>query len=314
MWAEMTIPPSKRGKAFRWIESYAGFKENAELLYSLYDLGVVRGRQLWPDRTYDVTDGSPTPLELYVNDEARMLCLWNTQPRCPDQTKEYYAEEEAILPTNQFLRMHRNQWVSDTDTFVPMEWWDACMRRDYPEYDKTRHPQVISLDAAVSDDTFGLWMGCRHPERGNEVMTTYVQRWKPVQGHKVDFVGTEEKPGPELILRRLIRDYNVIEVTYDPYQLHDMATRFKQEGLAWFHEFSQGADRLTADSQFRALIRERRFWHDGNPDFREHVQNANAKVDSEDRRLRIVKRQDKFKIDLAVAASMGSHEVLRLNL
>jgi phage terminase large subunit-like protein len=316
MWAEMTLSPTKRGQSFRWVESYAGFQEESELLYSLYDLGVLRGEKLWPDKLYEVTDGPPAPLELFVNREAGMLCLWNTKPRCPWQTKEYYASEEKILPVNQFLRMHRNQWVTSTETFVPMEWWDACGHTDadWPKYDKNRHPQVIALDAAVSDDTFGVWMGCRHPERAGEVMTTFVQRWKPVQGHKVDFQGTEEKPGPELTIRRLIKDYNVVEVTYDPYQLHDMATRLKQEGLAWFRSFDQGADRLTADSQFRALIRERRFWHNGDPDFREHVQNSNAKVDIEDRRLRIVKRMEKMKIDLCVAGSMGSYEVLRLNL
>jgi len=316
MWAEMTLSPTKFGKSFRWVESYAGFQEESELLYGLYDMGVKHGRQLWPERLYEVTEGEPTPLELFVNDDARMLCLWNTQPRCPWQTRAYYASEEKVLTPSQFLRMHRNQWVSSEETFVPMEWWDACMRSDadWPTYDQKKHPQVISLDAAVSDDTFGVWMGCRHPTNAGEVLTTYVQRWKPVQGHKVDFVGTPEKPGPELVLRRLIKDYNVIEVAYDPYQLHDMATRLKHEGLAWFREFPQGSDRLTADSQFRALIRERRYWHRGEPDLREHVNNANAKVDQEDRRLRIIKRMEKLKIDLAVAASMGSHEVLRLNL
>lgn len=316
MWAEMTIPPAKHGRAFRWVESYAGFQEESELLYSLYDLGVIRGELLWPDRLYDVTDGAPAPLELYVNRGARMLCLWNTKPRCPWQTKAYYASEEQILPSNQFLRMHRNQWVSSTETFVPMEWWHACARKpsEYPQIDQKRHPMVIALDAAVSDDTFGMWMGGRHPALRDDVVTWHVQKWKPVQGHKVDFVGTEEKPGPELVLKRLIREYNVVEVAYDPYQLHDMATRLKQQGLAWFREFPQGNDRLESDSQFRALIRERRFWHRGEEDFTEHIQNANAKVDQEDRRLRIVKRAEKLKIDLAVAASMGSYETLRLNL
>lgn len=314
MWAEMTIPPNKHGKAFRWVESYAGFQEESELLYSLYDLGVIRGEMLWPDRLYPVTDGSPTPLELYVNRGARMLCLWNTQPRCPWQTKEYYASEEQILPTNQFQRMHRNQWVSSTETFVPMEWWHSCARVEYPAINQARHPMIIALDAAVSDDTFGLWMGCRHPDKRDEVLTWFVQRWKPTQGHKVDFVGTEEKPGPELTVRRLIREYNVIEVAYDAYQLHDMATRLKQEGLAWFREFPQGNDRLEADSDLRALIRERRIWHRGEDFYTEHIQNANAKVDPEDRRLRIVKRAEKLKIDLAVATSMGAYEVLRLNI
>lgn len=316
MWAEMTLSPTKHGRSFRWVESYAGFQEESELLFSLYDLGVNKGRILWPDRLYDVTDGEPSPLELYVNEAARMLCLWNTQPRCPWQTKEYYASEESVLTTNQFMRMHRNQWVTSTETFVPMEWWDACRRgsNEWPEYDRQRQSMVIALDAAVSDDTFGLWMGHRHPLHSDVVCTEFVQRWKPSKGHKVDFVGTEEKPGPELVLRRLFREYNVVEVAYDPYQLHDMATRLKREGLSWFRPFPQQSDRLEADSSFRGLIRERRFWHRGEEDLREHIQNANAKVDDQDRRLRIVKRMDRLKIDLAVAASMGSYEVLRLNL
>jgi len=315
MWAEMTLSPTKHGKSFRWIESYAGFSEESELLYSLYDLGVKRGKLLWPDKLYEVTNGAPAPLELYVNREAGMLCMWNTKPRCPWQTKEYYASEQQILSPSQFDRIHRNQWVTSTETFVPMEWWFACAHpgEEWPKIDKTRQPMVIALDAAVSDDTFGMWMGHRHPTK-MEVMTEYVRRWKPVQGHKIDFQGTAEKPGPEFELRRLLKEYNVVEVAYDPYQLHDMASRLKVEGLAWFREFSQGADRLTADSQFRALIRERRFWHHGEEDFTEHIQNANAKVDIEDRRLRIVKRMEKLKIDLAVAASMGSAEILRLNL
>jgi phage terminase large subunit-like protein len=315
MFAEMTLSPTKYGRSFRWIESYAGFSDTSELLYGLYDLGVKRGKMLWPDRLYAVTDGTPTPLELYVNKEAGMLCLWNTQPRCPWQTKNYYQSEEQILTPAQFARLHRNQWVTSEETFVPMEWWHACAHagEEWPKVDRKRQPMVIALDAAVSDDTFGMWMGYRHPTR-MEVLTEYVRRWKPVQGHKIDFQGTAEKPGPEYELRRLIRDYNVVQVAYDPYQLHDMASRLKAEGLAWFKEFSQGSDRLTADSQFRALIRERRFWHHGEEEFNEHVLNANAKVDIEDRRLRIVKRMEKLKIDLCVAASMGSHQVLYLNL
>ena len=116
MWAEMTIPPGKHGQAFRWIESYAGFSGESLLLYSLYDLGVKRGEMLWPDRLYNVTDGEPSPLEVYVNRDAGMLCLWNTQPRCPWQTADYYKSEAQILPPNQFARVHRNQWTSSTES------------------------------------------------------------------------------------------------------------------------------------------------------------------------------------------------------
>lgn len=317
MWAEMTIPPAKHGKAFRWIESYAGFSEESDLLWSLYELGVKRGKKLWPGRLYPVTDGDPTELELFVNDEAGMLCLWNTQPRCPWQTSAYYAEEQMVMPVNEFARIHHNQWVTSTETFVPMEWWYSCYReeKDWPAFDSTRHPMIIALDAATSNDNFGLWMGCRHPTLPTDVLTVFSQRWRPGSATgKIDFMGTEENPGPERMLRKLIKERNIIMVTYDPYQLHDMATRLRNDRIVWMKEFSQGNDRLKADSQFRELIRDRRFWHRGEPDLTEHVGNANAKLDEQESKVRLVKRFEKGKIDLAVAASMGSYQLLRLNL
>lgn len=315
MWAEMTIPPTKYGKAFRWVESYAGFSGESELLYSLYELGVKQGELLWPDKLYPVTDGEPTPLELYVNREAGMLCLWNTQPRCPWQTREYYAAEEKILPTNQFLRVHRNQWVSSTETFIPIEWWDACKRREeeWPQIDIKRQPMVIAMDAGVSDDNFGMTLQFRHPQYPDDVCVERARRWKPPRGGKIDFQGTDDNPGPEKVLEQWVNSFNVVQVAYDAHQLHDMATRMSKKLKTWFYSFGQGEDRLVSDSQVRSLIRDRKIWHRGEPDLRDHVQNADGMADKEDRKIRIVKRSDNLKIDLLICLSMGSHEVLRLN-
>ncbi len=315
MWGEMTLSPTKAGRSFRWVESYAGYTEESLLLYSLYALGVQKGKLLWPDKLYPVTGGEPTPLELFVNEDAKMLCLWNTQPRCKWQTPEYYRSEETILLPADFRRMHRNQWVSSTETFLPMEWFDACRRTNesWPEVDKTHNSFIIALDAGTTNDNFGLFMGCRHPKIPNDVLTEYSQKWVPVNG-KIDFQGTEEKPGPELVLRRLLKEYNVVQVAYDPTQLYDMCNRLYKEGLAWFRPFNQGQARLIADSQLRDLVREKHFWHRGEPDLREHFQNANAQIDSEEHKIRIVKRVENLKIDLCVAASMACHELMRLNL
>lgn len=316
MWSEMTLSPTKHGESFRWVETYAGTTGEAKLLYSLYETGVKRGQLLWPDRLYPVTGGEPSVLELYVNESARMLCLWNTQPRCPWQSKEYYASESGVLLPNQFARMHRNQWASGMDTFIPMEWWWACKRsqEEWPVVDKKRHPMVIALDAGVSSDNFGIIMGGRHPQNKDETIIEFSQKWVPPVGGKIDFQGTEENPGPELVLKRLIKENNVVQVAYDPYQLHDMASRLKKEGLAWFRPFNQGGERLEADNQYRTKIKEKRVWHRGEKDLEEHMENANGQQDDEDRKVRIVKRADELKIDLTVCGSMMNHEVHRLNL
>lgn len=212
-----------------------------------------------------------------------------------------------------------------------MEWYDACQRSDseWPQwvdpkdvdpkdrttpFTKQKWPVVIALDAAVSGDTFGLVVGCRHPNNSGDVLRLYSQKWAPEPGKKLDFQGTDENPGPEKVLRRLIGEYNVIQVAYDPYQLHDFCNRMRKEGLAWFRPFSQANDRLLSDSQLRDLVRDRRLWHRGEVDSREHFQNADAKIDSEDHKIRIVKRTEKLKVDLCVAEAMETYELLRLNL
>jgi phage terminase large subunit-like protein len=317
MWSEMTVPPGKHGRAWRWVESYAGYIEESKLLYSLYDLGVKQGRKLWPGRMYPTTDGPDAELEVYVNDTARMLCYWGTVPRVPDQKKTYYSAESSILLPNEFERLHRNQWVSNTSTFIPMEWWYACRRSDeeWPEIDKKHQSVIISMDAAVSNDCFGVVMSCRHPVFTDEVVILYSNKWAPdSRNHKIDYEGTDEYPGPIKVVERLVKEYNVVQICYDPFQLHDCAMRMKKKGLAWMKEFNQQGDRARADSQLRDLIRDRRIWHKGDVDLTAHLQNSNSKIDDQDSKIRLVKRVDHLKIDLAVAMSMGAHELLRLNL
>lgn len=170
---------------------------------------------------------------------------------------------------------------------------------------------VIALDAAVSGDCFGLVMVSRDPEVGEipKIAVRVVRKWDPPPGGSIDFAG------PEAVIRELCGQYNVVQVAYDPYQLHDLSTRLLHEGVAWFRPFHQGEERLIADKGLYDLIVHRRIRHDGNLDLREHLTNANAKqAANEDTRLRLVKKSDSRKIDLAVCLSMASAECLRLSL
>lgn len=285
LWSETTLSPLKFGKSLRWAESYAGFEGESPILEQLYETGVEQGR---------VVDVGIPGLELYANDSARMLTLWNTQPRCPWQTPEYYAQEAAVLTESEFNRMHRNQWASSEDIFVPLDWWEAC-KQPMPEA-SDRDQWVIGIDAGISSDSFGIVGVVRH---GDMVYKRYVREWKPPKGGVIDF------REPEAELRRLAKEHRVVCFTYDPYQLHDFATRLRNDGVGWFKEFPQGQDRLKSDKQLYDTIRERRMIHDGDTALTQHIANANAKTEGD--KLRIVKRQEHLKIDLAVALSMASY-------
>lgn len=288
MWTEMALPPQKFGQSFRWVETYAGYSGESPLLEQLYEQGVKQGRRLWDDS------------EAYANDAARMFCLWNTTPRLSWQTSEYYTQQATELLDNEFRRIHRNEWVTSAQTFVPREWWEAC-RADVSPLSKNE-PIVIGMDAGVSNDCFGIVAVSRETD---SVSVRYSQKWSPPKGGTLDFAS------PEAEIRRLCAEHNVIEIAYDPYQLHDMATRLRNDGLTYFHAVGQTQDRLIADKQLYDVIRDRRIRHGGEPDLTEHIQNANARTEGD--KLRLIKRAEHMKIDLAVALSMATMRILKMN-
>lgn len=326
MWTEMTISPTKFGHSQRWIETYAGYRGESPILEQLYDQCVepdpdkraakgIRKLDLSYEedgRFHDLRD-----LEIYAAGD--ILCLWNTRPRLPWQTADYYASEAAILTSGEFERVHRNAWGSSTDKFVPDGWWEACAG-ELPTF-TPRTPMVLALDAAVSGDTFGV---VGSSGRKGHTYVRYANAWRAPEDGKIDYLGTVEQPGPEREVVRMCATNNVSEVRYDPYQLHDMATRLARGvpvdtlgnivPVAEAHrilkinmvEFTQGVQRLKADKQLHDRIRERRVTHQNNPDLNEHMRNANQKAD--DGRLRIVKRSESLPIDTAVALSMSSYE------
>lgn len=293
MWSEMTLSPTKYGNSQRWIDTYAGEDGEAPILERLYRISVKEGYQLWDD------------WEVYVSDAARLLTVWVTQHHLPWQTSEdgraYYAEQSSTLTPNEYDRMHGNLWVSSVNAFVPMEWWAAC-RGPIPPMDKYREI-VVAMDAAVSGDCFGIVAVAR---TGDRVYPVFIRKWQPKRGQKLDYTDLADPSNtefPEGVIRWLIKEYNVLRVGYDPYQLHHLCNSLAQEGLAFFEPFNQGQERAVADKALYDIIRDRRLVHDGNPDLTEHVGNANRTAD--DKNIRIVKRAEHLKIDLVVTLSMG---------
>ncbi len=337
-WAEMAPSPTRKN-SMRWVETYAGYEGESELLWGLYNATVLEGRQLTAGELEAMARSDAElagwlaeaegplfaeaplpddPVPCYVNEAAGIFAFWDSGEqarRMPWQQGErgaaYYANEAATQTPAQYTRLHLNEWVSGESPFIPIEWWDACgLNPPPPLLPGDRTPLVVALDAAVTGDCFGMVAVSRDPDAPLEqpgVCIRLARKWTPEKGKPLDFAG------PEAVLRQWCRDYHVVEVTYDPYQLHEFATRLQKDSVAWFRPFPQGVDRLRADKGLYDLIRDRRIRHDGNPELREHIQNCNAKMGKqEDTKLRLIKKSETRKIDLAVCGSMGSSECLRL--
>jgi phage terminase large subunit-like protein len=202
------------------------------------------------------------------------------------------------------------QSLADSPFLDAMEWWDAC-KESLPALGK-REPIVVALDAATSNDSFGLVAVSRHPSRPSDIAVRFVHEWRPVNG-LIRFGTADEPETPRGVVERLINDYNVNQLTGDPYQLHDLFQSIKEQGRIKVKPFPQGGERLEADNQLKRLIIEKRIAHDGDKTLRRHIENADAKIDDEAHKLRLLKRHSDLKIDCAVCCSMAAKRCLDLS-
>jgi hypothetical protein len=227
---------------------------------------------------------------------------------------EYVEAQRETLTAAEARQYLEAEWedTSDVDKFVNIVWWDNC-KEELPPLSRDE-PLVLALDAAkggetATPDSFAVVGVTRHPSRKADVAVRYCGIWMPPAGGLLDYGPIKDE------VRRLCREFSVIEVAYDPYQLHDFGMTMKGEGLANFREFKQTTERLIGDKQLQDLIMSKRIAHDGNPLLRKHVDNANAKKSGDDRnKLRIVKRAESLKTDGTVALSMAAARCLYYNI
>lgn len=289
MFTEMVIPPAKFGKGFKWLESYAGYSGESPILEPIYESNVKE--------KYKIKN-----TDMYSNGRTFVLC--NHDPKLPWQTDEYYFQQSKELTNSEFLRVHKNMWQSATQKFIDDVAIDLCVEKFTSPTKKEK--MIVAVDAAYGEegDCFAIVGVTKHPTDKTKKMAQRISRiWRAKKGQKLKFKDVKNPSNPEFpygFILQLVREYKVICVVYDPYQLHSTASELEQNRVVWMKEFSQGKPREQADTDLQKMIRDREISIQDDVVI-QHLKNANTNSKG-----RLIKRNDDKKIDAAVALSMAA--------
>lgn len=248
---------------------------------------------------------------LYDQGQSAAFSTWQSWRCRSEENPAIAAEEFAELRRDLGDRLAEQEMdagfvdAADIDRFLPsMTLWDAC-QEDLPPL-TLRQPMVLAMDAGDTDDAFAVVGVTRHPADRARLAARYCRIYEP-HGQPLDQQAIYED------VLQLWRDFNVVHIAFDKYQLRYLSQRLESNGIP-VEEFSQAGPRLEADKQLQDLIVSRALAHDGDATLRAHVSNADKKTDPMTKRIRIIKRRQDLKIDAAVTLSMASARALELNL
>lgn len=290
MWEELTPVPTRRNSV-RFIDTYAGFEGESDLLYSLYKLVVDRDEHSegQGERLHPI-------LPIFANREARIFAYWDHEPRMPWQTPAYYAAQRRQLRPSTYLRLHENRWTSGASAFITSELWDACVDTGArPVLIDRNLPIWIGVDAAQKHDTAAVvavsWDRVRFRLVRHQI-------WKPTPTAPLDLEATIEAE-----LREWSSRFSIQRVLCDPWQLARSISTLKAVGLP-IEEFPQTTANTSAMGQT--------LWEvlTGNnitlyPDDELRAQALNTVAIEGPRGFRIAKEKAARKIDAIVALAMA---------
>jgi phage terminase large subunit-like protein len=297
---ELTPPPGRLYglPALRICDSYAGFEGESDTWHKLVDRGLT-GERVSDDWPIYLAGG----MLLFHMDglEAQERCFRGT----PEEAAVYYEDQRATLRPGTFERLHLNRRASGEEAFIALEDWDACVDPDHrPQLPSRGLVIYAAADASIKHDNAAV-VAVGYNRDVGKVMLVRHRIWQPTALSPLDIDGTIGE-----FLRELSDGYNLEGVYYDPYQLHDLSTRLRAEGLPMI-EYPQSVPNLTSMGQnLFELIKA------GNlllyPSDELRVQAGHTIALQTSRGWRIAKEKTSYKIDAIVALAMAALAAVRV--
>lgn len=270
-----------------------------------WDLDTICGRLYDRGRSDASGDDFCFYWRSIAEDELEDPAAWKRANPASWITLEDLAREARALPRFAFDRWHLNRWTSAEESWLPPGAWDAsCNDRYAIEPSDTI---VVGVDIGVKHDTSALvWVA---PKDGKLVARSHVfaVQHDPDRPPAAHTIAQGERVELELVenkIRDLAREYQVLEVVYDPWRFERSAQALADEGLLLV-EFPQTNERMAPASQglFDAIT-EGRIVHDGDPVLKAHIEAAAAKDTG--RGWRLSKKDAKKPMDAAIGLVMAT--------
>jgi phage terminase large subunit-like protein len=309
-WDEMTPVPTV-SNGLRFISTYAGFRDESDLLWDLYLRGVgptedEHGEGVPVEELFDLAEeGNPTCFK-----HGRMFTYWSHVGHMPWQTEEYYQEQLSSERPMAYMRLHMNQWVTSHDEFIPVDWWDrasSIYKEDvfkWNEHPFMYWPTYIGIDAGVRRDSTAL-VAVSYDAKRAKLGVLYHKIWTPSKDDPVDLDATVETE-----ILRLYNRMKVVSIVYDPTHLMQMMMRLKSKGLP-VKLFEQTIPNMTAASQLLYdLLKARNLEAYPSEELKQHIQMAVAETTNRGFRIVKDKASKRHHIDAAIALAMAAYDAV----
>jgi phage terminase large subunit-like protein len=294
MWEELTPVPTRRN-SIRFVDTYAGFEGESELLFALYK-SVVDAEEHPEGQGVRI---HPT-LPIFMNREARVCAYWDHEPRMPWQTETYRAAQRRTLRPNTYLRLHENRWTTGVSSFIDAALWDANVDASYRPGLATSK-LYVGIDAGLKSDHSAV-VGVRW--RGERLELACHRIWRPAPGMPLSLEHTIEAFVRTLHSQRALR-----RVVVDPWQMARSVATLREAGVP-IEELPQTQANQTAfTSALFDVLQGRTLRLYPAPDLREQALRAVA-VETP-RGLRLAKEKASAKIDAAVALAMAVYAAVQ---
>ena len=291
---ELTPPPGRFYglPTLRICDSYAGYLGESDTWHKLVDRGL-QGKLVSSEWPIYIKNGL---MLFHIDGET-------AQQRCYRGTREeaaiYYTDQKTTLRPGTFERLHLNKRSTGEEAFIDMELWDKCIDPNHrPVLSLPDKRLYVGVDAAIKHDSASV-VAVYYDFAIKKVLLARHKVWQPSRQAPLDLDGTIGD-----FLRELHKNYHLAEIRYDPYQMHDLATRLRSEGLPMV-EYPQSVPNLTATGQnLYELIKA------GNlllyPDNFMRTCASHAIAVQSSRGWRIAKEKTSYKIDVIVALSFAA--------